>query len=77
MYRNAKKVNKYPPLIFGSCFKKYLWKKKYPNISIIVPVPLNDAIYRMEGIHKMPKFGKKVCGRTSDIKSKKMLMGIF
>ena len=47
MYRDANKVEKYPSLMFLTCFKTTLWKKQYSNIGIIIPLARNYVIYIM------------------------------
>ena len=63
--------------MFGPCFKISLRKKKHYNIIIIVPVEINDAIYRMEGIHNIPTVFKKLCGMPSNKKRNTGVVDIF
>ena len=62
--------------MFGLCFKTYL-KKKTSNIVIIKPVKINDVIYRMEGLYKIPTADRKPHGSSSDMKSKEVNMDTF
>ena len=65
MYIPSSKVKNNPPLSFGSCSKISLCENQYSDLGIIVPVKINDVIYIMGGINKIPKFGYKPHGSVA------------
>ena len=48
-----------------------------PNIGIIVPLYLNDVIYRMEVLQKFTTLTNRLCGGPFDMNIKKGVMDIF
>ena len=57
--------------------QSYFMRGKNYNIGIISHIEINDVVYRIKGLHHLPKVGKKPRGRPSDTKRTIGTMDMF